>query len=60
MFDHSAKIVVVIVVLGGLVVWAVMPGGDPVKALQEKCKEQGLPVRMIKLEPGSAKRTSSC
>jgi hypothetical protein len=52
-FDHSGKIVGAVLVLGGLFVWFAMPATHPVSTLQERCQEQQLPVRVIKLEPGS-------
>ncbi len=53
LFDHSGKIVAAVVVLGGLFVWFTMPATHPVSTLQERCQEKQLPVRVIKLEPGS-------
>ncbi len=53
LFDHSGKIVAAVLVLGGVFVWFTMPAIHPVSTLQERCQEQQLPVRVIKLEPGS-------
>ncbi len=53
LFDHSGKIVAAVVVLGGLFVWFTMPATHPVSTLQERCQEKQLPVRVVKLEPGS-------
>jgi len=51
--DHAGKIVVAVLVLGGLIVWVTMPTTHPVSTLQARCLEKQLPVRVIKLEPGS-------
>ena len=53
LFDHAGKIVVVVLALGGLFVWFTMPRAHPVSSLQERCREKQLPVRVIKLQPGS-------
>ena len=53
LFDHAGKIVAAVMILGGLVVWVTMPTTDPVSTLQARCQEKQLPVRVIKLEPGS-------
>jgi hypothetical protein len=53
LFDHAGKIVVAVLVLGGFFVWVTMPATHPVSTLQARCQEQQLPVRVIKLEPGS-------
>ena len=53
LFDHAGTIVVAVLVLGGLVVWVTMPATHPVSTLQARCQEKQLPVRVIKLEPGS-------
>jgi hypothetical protein len=53
LFDHAGTIVVVVLVLGGLFVWVTMPATHPVSTLQARCQDKQLPVRVIKLEPGS-------
>ncbi len=53
LFDHAGKIVIAMLVLGGVLVWFTMPRPHPVSTLQERCSEKQLPVRVIKLQPGS-------
>jgi hypothetical protein len=53
LFDHAGKIVIAVLVLGGVLVWFTMPRAHPVSTLQERCREKQLPVRVIKLQPGS-------
>jgi hypothetical protein len=53
LFDHAGKIVAAVLVVGGLLLWLTMSGGHPVSTLQERCQDRGLPVRVVKLEPGS-------
>lgn len=52
LLDHSRKIGAGIVVVAGLV-WLLGPKDGPLKALQARCREQQLPVRVVTLEPGS-------
>ena len=49
---HANKIVLVLLGLGGLI-WLLAPAGDPQKALQARCREQQLPMRIVNLDPGS-------
>ncbi len=53
LFDHSVKLLILVLAVGGIVMWLTIEGGDPVKGLEARCKEQRLPVRMLKVEPGS-------
>ncbi|HUP35902.1 MAG TPA: hypothetical protein VNC82_10730 [Candidatus Limnocylindria bacterium] len=53
LFDHSGKIVVAVLAFGGLFAWLTMPHAHPVSMLHERCREKQLPVRVIKLQPGS-------
>jgi len=53
LFDHSGKIVAAVLILGGLFVWFTMPATHPVSTFQARCRQQQLPVRVVKLEPGS-------
>ena len=53
LFDHSAKIVLAVLVVGGVFIWLTMPRPHPVAALHARCQEQKLPVRVVKLEPAS-------
>ena len=52
-FDHSGKIVVAGLAFGGLFAWLTMPRAHPVSTLQARCQQEQLPVRVIKLQPGS-------
>jgi len=53
--EHSVKVVLLLLLVGGLVVWlsAVSSEGDPVRVLHARCAELQLPVRVIKVESGS-------
>jgi hypothetical protein len=52
--EHSVKVVLLLAIVGGLVVWlAASSESDPVKALHGRCGELELPVRTIKIESGS-------
>ena len=53
LFDHSVKVVAAVLLLGGALLWLTTPRTHPVTALQTRCEEQQLPVRVIKFEPGS-------
>jgi hypothetical protein len=53
--EHSVKVVLLLVLVGGLVAWlsTVSSDGDPVRVLHGRCAELQLPVRVIKIESGS-------
>src|SRR5262245_47619031 len=53
--EHPVKVVLLLVLIGGLVAWliTVSSWGDPVRVLHERCAELQLPVRFIKIESGS-------
>jgi len=53
--EHSVKVVLLLVLVGGLVAWltTVSSEGDLVRALHSRCAELQLPVRVIKIESGS-------
>ncbi len=51
--ENSVRVVLLLVIVGGLVAWLNVSESDPVKALQGRCAELKLPVRTLKLEPGS-------
>ena len=53
--EHSVKVVVLLVLVGGLVAWliSVASEGDPVRVLHGRCAELQLPLRVIKIESGS-------
>lgn len=54
--QHAWTLALVILVVAVLI-WLLAPSGDPVKAVEARCKEQKLPVHTIKLEPGSNEET---
>lgn len=52
--EHSAKVLLLFVVVAGLVAWvAASFESDPVKALHGRCAELQLPVRVIEIQSGS-------
>lgn len=53
--EHSVKVVLLLVLVGGLVAWltTVSTDGDPVRVLHGRCAELQLPVRVITIESGS-------
>ena len=51
--EHSVKVVLLLLLVGGLVVWLSASEGDPVRVLHARCAELQLPVRVIKVESGS-------
>lgn len=51
--ENSAKAVLLLVIIGGLVTWLAVSASDPAKALHERCAELQLPVRAIQIDPGS-------
>ena len=53
--EHSVKIILLLLLVGGLVVWlrTVSSVGDPVRVLHARCAELQLPVRVVKIESGS-------
>jgi hypothetical protein len=53
--EHSVKVVLLLVLVGGLLVWLTIGSseGDPVLVLHSKCAQLQLPVRVIKIESGS-------
>lgn len=52
--EHSVKVVLLLVLVGGLVAWlTVSSEGDPISVLDGRCAELQLPVRVIKIESGS-------
>ena len=53
LFDHAGKIVAAVLVVGGGFVWLTLSSPHPVSTLQERCLEKELPLRVVKLEPGS-------
>jgi hypothetical protein len=53
--EHAVKVVVLLVLVGGLVAWLTSASseGDAVRVLHARCAELQLPVRVIKIESGS-------
>ncbi len=51
--ENSVKVVLLLVIVGGLVAWLAVSESDPVKALQGRCAELQLPVRAIQIASGS-------
>jgi hypothetical protein len=54
--QHAWKLALAILIIAALI-WLFAPQGDPVKAVETRCKEQKLPVHVIKLEGGSNEET---
>ena len=53
LFENSVKVVLLLVIIGGLVAWFAVSEGDQVKALHGRCAKLQLPVRSIKIASGS-------
>lgn len=53
---HGWKLALAVLAAAALV-WLFGPQGDPVKAVEARCKELKLPIHTVKLEPGSNEET---
>ena len=51
--EHSAKVLLLFVIVAGFAWLAASFESDPVKALHGRCAELQLPVRVIEIESGS-------